>query len=65
MLQLLLLLLVPPLFHGQERKVRNDITGATMDVTKNMFEVTEEKLLRCMEHVKGILRKRSPGRILE
>ena len=39
--------------------------GVTMDVTKNMLEVTEDKLLRCLGHVKWMLRNRSPGRILE
>jgi hypothetical protein len=48
-----------------ERKVRNDTTGATMDVKKNMLEVTEEKLLRSLGNVKGMLRNRSPGIILE
>lgn len=26
-----------------------------MDVTKNMLEVTEEKVLRCLGHVNGML----------
>jgi hypothetical protein len=30
-----------------------------------MLEVTEEKLLRCLGHVNGMLRNRSPGRIPE
>jgi len=36
-----------------------------MDVKKNMLEVTEEKLLRSLGNVKGMLRNRSPGIILE
>ena len=38
----------------RKEQFRNYIFRATMDVGKNVLEVTEEKRLRCFGHVKGM-----------
>jgi hypothetical protein len=50
---------------SRKEKVRNGTIRATMEVGKNISEVTEEKRLRWFGHVKRMPGNRLPLKILE